>query len=80
MNEKTLKRLAFEIRSYMITNGYTFQGENPFPVTFRTITSILATAERGAEQYYSRRTQQKLLDFFDLNYEIKGSEYIINDN
>ena len=81
MNEQTLKRLAYEIRSYMAQNDLTFQRENPFPVTFRTITSILATAERGASQFYSRSTQKKLLDFFDLNYEIRGSEYILmNDN
>ncbi len=50
---------------------------NPFPVSWRTISSIKRSAQADDNQLFSRTTQRKLLDFFKLAYRLDGSDFDI---
>jgi hypothetical protein len=51
------------------------QDKNPFPVSWRTISSIKKSALLNDDKIFSRRTQRKLLDFFKLAYRLDGADF-----
>ena len=72
MRKKTKKILSKMIRDYMYHNTIVhLQEKNPFPVSWRTISSI----KKDSDQCFSRATQRKLLDFFCLAYRLDGRDF-----
>jgi len=60
------------IRDYMYHNNIVhLQENNPFPVSWRTISSI----KKDGSQCFSKATQRKLLDFFCLAYRLDGRDF-----
>ena len=53
------------------------QDKNPFPVSWRTISSIKKSALLQDDKIFSRTTQRKLLDFFKLAYRLDGADFDI---
>ena len=51
------------------------QEKNPFPVSWRTISSIKKSALLNDDKIFSRRTQRQLLDFFKLAYRLDGADF-----
>ena len=77
MKKRTKKILAEKIKEFMYLNNIVhLQAKNPFPVSWRTISSI----KKCSAQCFSQSTQRKLLDFFGLAYKIDGRDYEIIDN
>jgi hypothetical protein len=76
MKRKTKKIITEEILKYMDKNNIKWlQEKNPFPVSWRTISSIKKSATLEDDRLFSRTTQRKLLDFFKLAYRLDGSDY-----
>ena len=72
MRKKTKKILAKKIRDYMYHNNIVhLQEKNPFPVSWRTISSI----KKESDQCFNKATQRKLLDFFGLAYRLDGRDF-----
>ena len=60
------------IRDYMYHNSIVhLQEKNPFPVSWRTISYI----KRDSHRCFSKATQRKLLDFFNLAYRLDGRDF-----
>lgn len=72
MRKKTKQILAKMIKDYMYNNNIVFlQDKNPFPVGWRTISSI----KKDSDQCFNKTTQRKLLDFFGLAYRLDGRDF-----
>lgn len=80
MLPQTKQVLSTKITEYMKQEGLTFLSENPFPVSWRTIWAIRASAVQKHIHYeitFSRQVQKKMLDFFNCKYKQVGSDYVI---
>ncbi len=78
MKRKTKKIITEEILRYMDKNNIKhLQPKNPFPVSWRTISSIKKSALDDDDRLFSRTTQRKLLDFFKLAYRLDGADFDI---
>ena len=78
MKRKTKKIITEEILKYMDKNNVKWlQDKNPFPVSWRTISSIKKSAKLEDDTLFSRSTQRKLLDFFKLAYRLDGADFDI---
>ena len=77
MNKRTTKILSKKIRQHMENNGLTFTDANPFPVSWRTIWSIVSCDIKNETKKFKASTQTKLCDFFALEYEQDGNDLII---
>jgi hypothetical protein len=79
-----LKKIAKNIRRDMKDNNILFLNACPYPVSWRTINSILDAAEKNKDFTFSIRTLSRLCDYFGINYEIKGRNiylrYVNKDN
>ena len=67
-----LKKIAKNIRRDMKDNNILFLNSCPYPVSWRTINTILDAAEKNKDFTFSIRTLSRLCDYFKINYEIKG--------
>ena len=77
MKKTTKKVLVYRIKKHMRDNNITNQSiPNPFPVSWRTINSII----KQDNQSFSTKTQRKLLDFFEIAYYRDGRDYLIIHN
>jgi hypothetical protein len=78
MKAKTKKIIHECILRYMDKNDIKhLQIKNPFPVSWRTISSIKKSAINCDDRLFSRTTQRKLLDFFKLAYRLDGADFDI---
>ena len=78
MKAKTKKVLHECILKYMDRYDIKhLQDKNPFPVSWRTISSIKKSAILQDDKIFSRRTQRQLLDFFKLAYRLDGADFDI---
>tara|TARA_R110000824_G_scaffold84868_2_gene211354 strand:- start:1742 stop:1996 length:255 start_codon:yes stop_codon:yes gene_type:complete len=76
MKAKTKKVLHECILKYMDRYDVKhLQDKNPFPVSWRTISSIKKSALLNDDKIFSRRTQRQLLDFFKLTYRLDGADF-----
>jgi len=78
MRRHTKKILSELIVRYMKENKIRFYSEvNPFPVSFKTICSILKSDRDQTNIRFSTKTQEKLLNFFNIKHDRDGSDLII---
>ena len=74
MLNKTRTVLTKKIKQYKKTNGITYEDSCPFPVSWKTVWSIVSGPK---EQNFTRSTQKKLLTFFGLGFKRTGSDLVI---
>ena len=73
--------IAGRIVKYMTLKKITnLHQPNPFPVSWRTINSIKSSQRKDVPMSCSFKTEQKLLDFFELSYVSDDTGYTIIEN
>ncbi len=77
MNKRTTTILSKKIRRHMTNNGLTFTDDNPFPVSWRTIWTIVSCDIKKETKNFKASTQTKLCDFFGLMYKQDGNDLVI---
>jgi hypothetical protein len=78
MRKETRKIICQLIDRYMTENNIKYNTEpNPFPVSFKTIWSILNTEKKDLNICFSKITQIKLLNFFKIKFIEDGNDCII---
>lgn len=78
MRKETRKIIVELIDRYMTENKIQFNSKpNPFPISFKTLWAIINAERKGLNVGFSKKTQQKLLDFFKIKYYQDGNDLII---